>query len=447
VETGASGLPYIRRRVTAKDALDRTTRLTRGLLGDAAVRDEVIVSAMTETTVAIVADARNLATQGGQSALVTLAGLTLAFGCQLRLVAPEVALEGPQPPIRGARLRAGLVTLARDLIPGSHATVSDQTESDDLVFVLGDTEWSGKCRGSWRLAAGQWWGGTVPVSEVVQPIRSTFPLGGCVAAAVASIEPYKDAIRRLSLQRGTRIPLPEQIQAVRSARFELAPETAPTDPLDLGDIDMVSAGAINQSALHVLLRMDARARVRSIDADVLSIDNLNRGLLGRRSQIGWNKVDVVAALARPEIDIEGVRLRLTGDTLPSLAPLADTIVVGVDHIPTRWLAQSHARGWMGVGATGDFLALASEHVPGSPCSRCLHPVDDGVEVPIPTLSVVSYWAGLLLAARLWLSRSGLPMNPSRQVLNLVPLRLDLAASVRYQPVPGQVSCGICGGGR
>jgi hypothetical protein len=55
-----------------------------------------------------------------------------------------------------------------------------------------------------------------------------------------------------------------------------------------------------------------------------------------------------------------------------------------------------------VGATNDHEALLTTHHPGGPCAGCAHPdplPNTGDEF-IPTISFVSFWAGLLQACAL-----------------------------------------------
>jgi hypothetical protein len=66
------------------------------------------------------------------------------------------------------------------------------------------------------------------------------------------------------------------------------------------------------------------------------------------------------------------------------------------------LAHTLRRGplaWLAIGATGNHLAQLTIHAPGSPCAACIHatPLPDQI---IPTISFISFWAGLLQACAL-----------------------------------------------
>src|SRR5439155_947563 len=97
-----------------------------------------------------------------------------------------------------------------------------------------------------------------------------------------------------------------------------------------------------------------------------------------------------------------------------------------DDIPSRWIVQATNPEWLGVGGTSHFGVSCSSHMAGQPCAGCLHPRDDPGDGPIPTVSFVSFWAGLSLAARLVRHALGHPYEDSQQHLWLWPLRMDHA---------------------
>ena len=64
--------------------------------------------------------------------------------------------------------------------------------------------------------------------------------------------------------------------------------------------------------------------------------------------------------------------------------LAARVVVGVDHIPSRWAVQDAGPEWLGIGATSHYELQVTEHPLGWPCARCLHPHDDEGNTILPT---------------------------------------------------------------
>jgi hypothetical protein len=177
---------------------------------------------------------------------------------------------------------------------------------------------------------------------------------------------------------------------------------------DLGVIDFISAGAITNACLYVLLRVPGLAgNVRVIDADSGEVSNLNRYALLRRSLLGRAKVGVLAGYSSTTLSIKPLALRLDASTKSEVGALAPSVVCGVDDIPSRWLVQKMEPRWLCVGGTSHFTTLVSEHAVGMPCAGCLHPEDDFEAPPeLPTISFASLLAGTLQAHRLLAHASG-----------------------------------------
>lgn len=425
-----------------REALSRTALLTRQLLGESSLTDATVIDALCRTQATIVSDAANVSSPNGQTLVTTLVGQLLAMGCDVRLEMPDVALESHQPPLRSARLRSGIVDLASDLMPGRAIFERGFAPDSGLVFVIGDTPWSGGSSTAWRLGASGWQGWMAGVDCAVSRVSGEFPIGSLVAALLAAGEAYKAAARSLLPTAGGHWALREQLAPSPSAKVNLGHDDEPGE-IDLGPIDLGSGGAICQASLHVLLRVPGlTANARVLEADTLALSNLNRYPLARRSLVGSAKVDVLRSWERDGFRIGGEKVRVDLESLPSLRPLADRVLVGVDHIPSRWTVQREQPRWLGIGATSSFTTLTSEHDGSGGCSGCLHPVDDDVQATIPTVSFVSYWAGLLVVARLLLNAMGRTCEPERQALCLTPLRLDIPASLRFQPVPVSPRCPV-----
>lgn len=411
-------------RSEAIDALDRTLRFCADLvIAPGSGTHEQTARALTSQTVALIADETNLASGACQSALVALARLVLGYGVSLRLVFPEHPIRGHQPPLRGTRLRAALVDLAADVIPGSSARVAAASGVNDIVFVFGDTPWSGRAGNVWRVVADAWGGATLPINNPGSAFIGDFPLGALAAAAIASVEPFKAAMRSLELPlRGS-----EQMEIVRQAAFRLAPLGTSTSVIDLGHMDCVSGGAITNALLFSLLRVpDVRAVVRIIEPEKSDLSNLNRYVLLRRSVIPGAKVQLLSEWQQPGFVIGGVEIPLTEETTASLRPLAPRVFVGADRVPARWQAQREWPGWLCVGATDDFFAQVTEHSQSVACAGCAYP--EAIANPplyIPTISFVSFWAGLVSAARFVRQALGLPYGAGEQNFSLYgPARMD-----------------------
>jgi hypothetical protein len=181
----------------------------------------------------------------------------------------------------------------------------------------------------------------------------------------------------------------------KDLEMALAPEEAPTDAM-LGQFDLISAGAITNSALFTLLRLPGvRGSCRVFDDDENELSNLNRNALLRRSDVVplQSKVCTLAKFSGP-IAIHPHKVRY--DENSRGLELARNVLVGVDHIPSRWTVQRSWPSWLGVGATDAYSAYASFHTDRVPCVGCLHPDPLNMDGPIPTVAFVSFFAGLLL---------------------------------------------------
>src|ERR1700694_89970 len=142
-----------------REALSRTVLLSRYILGQDSETDDDVDQALAETTVTIAADAQSAASLFGQGAITTLASLVLAMGCNLRTSFSDVPLAGSPPPLSGPSLISGLTDLGSHLIPGA-GVINGSAQPGDLEFLVGSAQPSPDSELSWRLQAGEWWGGT-----------------------------------------------------------------------------------------------------------------------------------------------------------------------------------------------------------------------------------------------------------------------------------------------
>lgn len=378
-------------------ALSRTAQLLRTEIFHTAEDDDhAIVEGLRSTTVRLVADRRTGRTAAGQTALVTLFAQAAMMGLQVDLDVPDLELVAPQPPLRGNHLVTSLLEYGGDLIPTTGARAAS---CPDITFVIGAGVHDGDLRVGWDarrvlLVRG---GDELPTSDEILPF---LPIA---AAAAAAGEALRAALPRVADALGR--PSPEEhrfrLSADRAIALDLS-AVLDSPASNLGELDAVSGGAITNASLYCLLRCpDVSASVRVIEDDTLELENLNRYALARRSQLGMRKLDVLACRGTERVQVGGTAALLTKGTAAMLRPFAPTVLVGVDNIPSRWLAQQEAiASRMIVGSTDHFFVFDDEHVPGSPCAGCSHPRSERTSGTIPTISFVSMWAGLVQAALL-----------------------------------------------
>lgn len=428
--------------ITASDALARTLLLTQLHRLRGATEDD-LVRGFAGTTVCLVADEPNLTSLAAQSAVTTLVGLVVACGMRVKLIMPGVNVVGHQPPLTGAVLTTALIDLAADSVPGADASVCRTTSDRDLVFVVGDTPWEGDARAAWRLGADAWRGELLPVRSEGVRMAADFPLGALAAATIAAAEPYRAALRSVAATTHCEVVNPAFLEPASAASVRLAAEGTPTGGFDVGRFDMVSGGAITAAALHALLRVPhLSAQVRVWEPQVLEPSNLNRYVLMRRSMCGVRKIDMVERWQADRVAIAGFQELVSDKTVGSIVPWARWVFVGTDNVETRWLVQETWPQHLVIGGTAGFMAMVSEHEPGRPCARCLHRATESVAADVPTVSFVSYLAGLLSAARLlcWAARG--PAALDEQVTEAWADRLDSELGFRCFSVQRAPHCPI-----
>jgi molybdopterin/thiamine biosynthesis adenylyltransferase len=378
--------------MSANDALARTLDLVQSDIFPFA-GDGEIVAALIGTRIRLSADERNLASPAGQTALVTAAVAAAQCGVELVLAFPDAPLVAAQPPLKGECLRTALLELTDDLITPA---IPDQGEPVDLTIAFGSTRVSDDDRVARLSPLGDGRGFEfVPTARGGEIWTGAEPWGALLGGIAAGAEAFRVAMRTLTSRH--RAQLPHAARDLRAVRLAL--RSGELNP-ELGAVDIVSAGAITNAMLFTLFRIPRlAAALRVFDDDAFDVANLNRYPLGRRSLQGQPKVDVLAALSTRSVTIDPVARRFDADAARE-HKLMDLVAVGVDDIPSRWLAQEHAPGTVVVGATSHFEVAVSEHPPGKPCAGCLYRNGENDGRPIPTVSFVSALAGVLQAWRL-----------------------------------------------
>lgn len=380
------------------EALKRTLILMRTHLADA-VTDEELIAALTGTKVVITAREDVVRTRSGQAAITAAASLMARSGHEVYLDILDGPVLGAQPPLlSGESFISALLQCGADLLPGRYFHVGRPDGEADLGLALGQCMAAPVAQaialnatdsGARLSEAGSTWS------------ARDWPIGALAAAALAAGEAFKAAMRKLRHHSATAL-FDDWHAPCSEAVIELAPAGAIV-AANLGVFDLISGGAIANAALFALLRLpDVKGHCRVLDDDVSAMSNLNRNALLRRSRVEHPKVEDLASYGN-SLRIEGIPVRYSSSVG---VKLADTVLVGVDHIPSRWIVQRTGAEWIGVGATDLFMAQVSNHIPGAPCSACAYPYGNDPNGDIPTVAFVSFWSGLLLAVELIRYRSG-----------------------------------------
>jgi hypothetical protein len=425
------------RRMSALEQLSRTILLCRDYVIDE-LCDNEILRGFQSVRALCVSDALNLASHSGQTALVTLVSLLSRMGIQVEVRIPETTMLMRQPPLPGSLLLKALLGSTETLLEGSTVRC-DSGLTPDLVFVLGNTKIARPHPLCWRLGGSEWDGTlTMENGSSSSAWKAEWPIGSMVSAALGANEAFKFVMRAFPLRQQ---PDCEYFEISRSCAWDFGTIAIPPDGIDLGRVDLISAGAICQAALFALMRIPRlRMQARAFDDDLTNFSNLNRNMLTLLSDVGELKVEVVARQGDERLQLVPVPNRFTATT-PALT-LAQRVLVGVDDIPSRWEIQRHAPGIVVVSGTTHFNVSSSAHSPKEPCSGCLHHVDDTGQNPIPTISFVSFWAGLAMAVRTLRNALGTSYARNRQQLWLTPLRMDQPNAAIWSPVPSYRNCPV-----
>jgi len=419
-------------------ALDRTAHLISMDLFAGQASAEQIIDGLLGTTILLRADATNLSSANGQTALCALFGQIAMMGIGIDLDIPEVPLLIPQPPLRGDDLRGALLDYARDLIPGMRC--GSGLGAADLSFVLG----GGTIAESHALrVTGTDWSCTVGPANQIPPYRwgGDWPIGSLLAAAAAAPDALRAALQRIASATGHHLSAEFDSQPGREVTIDLSNWAIPHGCRDLGRIDVISGGAITNATTYAILRVpELSADLRVIEPETIDLTNLNRYPLARRSDQSQPKVRVLEGYSRGSITISGIAERFDDSWPALLGSLAPRILVGADQIPARWAVQQAAPRWLQVSGTSHFFAMASSHHPDGPCAGCAHPIDEGGNEPIPTISFVSLWAGILQALDLLNEASGRPTAGSYTMC--YPFGLSGGRPILRGALDGIASCPI-----
>jgi adenylyltransferase/sulfurtransferase len=169
-------------------------------------------------------------------------------------------------------------------------------------------------------------------------------------------------------------------QLDRYARHIVLREIGGEGQLKLLDasVALVGAGGIGCPAVQYLAAAGV-GRLRVIDDDRVSLDNLQRQILFGTEDLGRAKTEVAAeAVARlnPDIAFEPVRERLTAANAAALLAGADVVIDGCDNFATRLLVSDSctaARIPLVSAAIGQFQVQVGTWrgwEPERPCYRC-----------------------------------------------------------------------------
>lgn len=389
--------------MTNKEQLSRTVALFATDFGIA--DNDAILRALLHPRITIVAGERVVRSLAGQAAISTAAMLMARTGHQVFLDIPDAVLVGHQPPLKPGSFQDALTKMGSMLINGVSITIGAPVGGSDIVFCLGtDLPWM-TAPAARRISVGASdWEARFSELPKTQPwSASDWPFGGLASAVLMAAEAVKISAHILAPLSANSRAMMDQFRAFPSATLKILRRDAPL-VRDVGQIDFISAGAVSNAVLYSLLRIPGlTGNARAFDGDISDHSNLNRNAILTAEWVGRPKVELFAHSGTSGFQIEPIAQHYP---LDASVPLQDHVIVGVDDVPARWALARLGVPWMSVGATTDLSSMASVHFGHSACAGCLHPDNQGVEGPTPTIAFNSFLTGLLMAADLLFERSG-----------------------------------------
>lgn len=251
--------------MSAIEQLNRTILLCRDYVSEE-LSDASIWHYFQSVRVLCVADAANLSSHSGQSCLVTVVSLLSRMGMQVRLEMPETSIIRRQPPFRGKLLRDSLLGSSNNLIFGATVQQTTSEHEPDLIFVLGTVPLK---NGLVRLGGSADQKGIGPASRWA----AEWPIGAMTSAVLAAGEAFKYVMQLLPLRGKDDLVF---FEPSRDSNWDFGSIPIPRGELDLGEVDIVGAGAISQAALYVLLRLpQLRMTGRIFDDDTCGAQKLH----------------------------------------------------------------------------------------------------------------------------------------------------------------------------
>jgi hypothetical protein len=357
----------------------------------------------------------------GQEMILTMTLLVRRMGMGVEVVAADAPLLASGPPFEGATLHDALCIVEDELLPGTQFAIGLSDAVVDIEFVLGSSAPTGKAKRALRLGAK---GSRAVVAGIEEPLEVEHDarLAALATSGIAAAQAFRSFAARLADEFG--VELAKDFSFDERCAIDLA-EILGVDVQELlapslGRVDFISAGAITNSALYTLLRIGAQLRGRVIERKEIDPPDLNRYLLVLTCHLGLAKVAILTGIAREGVEMTGIEVLYTEETRAALEPLASSVMVGVDHVPSRWLVQSEQPERLVIGATEGFEALVSFHRLGLPCAGCLHPTSPPNEATrtVPTISFVSFFSGFFQALALSALATG--AEPPKQVIRVLP---------------------------
>lgn len=218
--------------------------------------------------------------------------------------------------------------------------------------------------------------------------------------------------------------------------------------LKAATLAIVGAGGLGAPAALYLAAAGV-GRLRLIDDDAVSLDNLQRQVIFRGADVGASKVErAQAALAalNDNVAVEIESQRLTDANAAYLLRGADVVLDGTDDFGTRFAVNAAARE-LGVplvsGAVGRWDGQVSVFERGGPCYRCFVPETPPDAETCARVGVVGALTGVI-GSMMALEAIKLIVQAGEPLIGRVMFFDGLRGDARTSTLPRDPACPVCG---
>lgn len=218
--------------------------------------------------------------------------------------------------------------------------------------------------------------------------------------------------------------------------------------LKAATVAIVGAGGLGApTALY--LAAAGVGRLRLIDDDAVSLDNLQRQIIFRNTDVGAPKVERArAALAalNDNVSVEIEQQRLTEENAAYLLRGADIVLDGTDDFATRFAVNAAAReigAPLVSGAIGRWDGQVSVFARGGPCYRCFVPDTPPDVETCARVGVVGALTGVI-GSLMALEAIKLITEAGEPLVGRVMFFDGLRGEARTSILPRDPNCAVCG---
>lgn len=215
---------------------------------------------------------------------------------------------------------------------------------------------------------------------------------------------------------------------------------------------IIGAGGLGSPAA-LYLAAAGLGHIRIIDPDTVSLDNLQRQILFRTTDVGQSKVNRAAAALTaldPALDIEAIEARATSDNLADLMDGCDVALDGCDDFATRFAVNDAAlsvRVPLVSGAVGRWNGQVGVFAPhladNAPCYRCLVPDAPPDAEHCAQTGIVGALTGVI-GAIMALEAIKLITGAGEPLIGRLTLFEGLSGRARTVSLPRDPECPACG---